>query len=251
LPSLNFKQKQMRYLFLLVAATVIFSACESESGKTNYRAMNPNLRQVEVTEIIQTPSYTYLNLKEEGDAYWAAISRRDDIVDGGTYYFDNFMEMKNFQSKELDKTFESIYFIEEFSDAPFPPAGMVQQQSSGSNVVGDMEIENIEPVEGGITISELLSNKGKYEGKTIKIRGKVVKYTDMVMGKNWIHIQDGTRSGDDYDLTVTSTGTCDVGDIVTVEGNIILDQDFGYGYVYDVILENGVILESVEATSLQ
>jgi len=241
----------MRYLFLLVVAALIFTACESESGKTNYRAMNPNLRQVEVTEIVQTPSYTYLNLKEEGDTYWAAISRRDDLVDGGTYYFDNFMEMKNFQSKELDKTFESIYFIEEFSDKPFPPAGMVQQQSNGSNVVGDLEVEVIEPAEGGITISELLKNKDDFAGKTIKVKGKVVKFTPSVMEKNWIHIQDGTRSGDNYDLTITTTGTCEVGDIVTVEGNIIVDQDFGYGYVYDVILENGVILESVEATSLQ
>lgn len=241
----------MKYLLAIVAVVMMMTACESENGKSNYRAMNPNLREVKVTEVIQTSSYTYLKFQEEGDSYWAAISRNDDIVDGGTYYYDNFMEMKDFKSKELDRTFESIYFIEEISDKPFPAGGMVQNQVGGSNSVGDMEIENIEPAAGGITISELLANKGNYEGETIKIRGKVVKFTPGVMEKNWIHIQDGTRSGDDFDLTVTTTGNCEVGDIVTVEGNIILDQDFGYGYAYDIILENGVILESIKPTSLQ
>lgn len=241
----------MRYLVALVAVVMIMTACESEGSKSNYRAMNPNLREVKVTEVIQTSSYTYLKFQEEDDSYWAAITRDDNIVDGGTYYYDNSMEMKEFKSKELDRTFESIYFIQEISDKPFPAGGMVQQQTKGSNAVGDMEIEVIEPVAGGITLGELLGNKSDYSGKTIKVKGKVVKFTPLVMGKNWIHIQDGTRSGGEYDLTVTTSGTCEVGDVVTIEGNIILDQDFGSGYAYDIILENGVILESVKGTSLQ
>jgi len=32
-----------------------------------------------------------------------------------------------------------------------------------------------------------------------------------------------------------------VGDIVTIEGKIALNKDFGYGYVYDVIIEDATI----------
>lgn len=241
----------MRYLVAIVAVVLMMTACESEGGKSNYRAMNPNLREVKVTEIIQTSSYTYLKFQEEGDAYWAAITRNEDIVDGGTYYFDNWMEMKDFKSTELDRTFESVYFIQDISDKPFPAAGMVKEQPGGSNVVGDQEIELIEPAEDGVAIKDVFANKADYAGKTIKVRGEVVKFTPEVMKKNWIHIQDGTRHGKDFDLTVTTTGTCALGDVVTVEGKLILDQDFGSGYVYDVILEEAVILESVKPTSLQ
>lgn len=241
----------MKYLVTIVAVVMMMTACESESGKSNYRAMNPNLREVNVTEIIQTSSYTYLKFKEEGDAYWAAITRRDDIVDGGTYYFDNFMEMKDFKSKELDRTFKNIYFIQEISDKPFPAAGMVQEQKKGSNKVGEMEIELIEPAEGGVAISELLANKEKYDGKTVKIKGKVVKFTEAVMGKNWAHIQDGTRGDGGYDLTITTMGEVEVGDIATFEGVVILNQDFGYGYAYDVMLENAELVELEPSTQLQ
>lgn len=230
---------------------MMMTACESESGKSNYRANNPNLREVKVKEVIQTSSYTYLNLQEEEDVYWGAIPRRDDIEVGDIYYFDSFMEMNDFQSKELDKTFKSIYFIQEVSSEPFPSADMIEQKTKGSSTVGNQEITTLEPVVGGITIKELYSNKEAYSGKTVKIKGHVVKYTEAVMGKNWLHIQDGTTFGNDFDLTVTTTGSCKINDVVVIEGKIVLNQDFGYGYSYAVLLEDAVILESQEAASLQ
>ena len=120
--------------YLSVVVLIALVACESNTKSKSYRAENPNLREVVVKEIEQTSSYTYLKLKEEGSVYWAAISRRDDVEKGSTYYFDNFMEMKNFPSKELDKTFESIYFIEDFSDKPFPAANAGNMQKTGSAV---------------------------------------------------------------------------------------------------------------------
>ena len=58
------------------------------------------------------------------------------------------------------------------------------------------------------------------------------------MGKNWIHIQDGTEFEDGFDLTVTTSGTATMGEIVTFEGKISLDKDFGYGYSYAVLMED-------------
>ena len=63
------------------------------------------------------------------------------------------------------------------------------------------------------------------------------------MGKNWVHIQDGTDYKDGFDLTVTTNNTVAVGEIVTFEGKIALDKDFGYGYSYSVIMEEGKTVE--------
>ena len=85
----------------------------------------------------------------------------------------------------------------------------------------------------------------------MKVKGHVVKFTEAVMEKNWVHIQDGTKAGGDFDLTITTTNIVAVGDIAVFEGVVTLDKDFGYGYAYDVLLEEAVVLETEKATSLQ
>lgn len=100
----------------------------------------------------------------------------------------------------------------------------------------------IEPCSDCISIAKLFENKQLYSGKTIKIKGKVTKFNPEIMGKNWIHIQDGTEFQGSFDLTVTSNIQTTVGDIVTIEGKIALDKDFGYGYSYSVLMEEGKIL---------
>ena len=62
------------------------------------------------------------------------------------------------------------------------------------------------------------------------------------MGKNWIHIKDGTGGGENLsDLTLTTDGKAAVGDIITAEGMLTIDRDFGHGYVYDVLLEDAAV----------
>jgi hypothetical protein len=97
----------------------------------------------------------------------------------------------------------------------------------------------IEPCADCITISKILADKKNYEGKVIRVKGQVTKYNTGIMGKNWIHIQDGTDYKDGFDLTITTDATAAVGETVTFEGKIILDKDFGYGYKYDVLMEDG------------
>ena len=235
-------------LFSIILLTGII-ACESTSEKKNYRLTNPNLKEVIVKEVIQTTSYTYLRLDEDGDKYWGAIPRNEEMKEGDTYYFDNFMEMKDFPSKELDKTFERIYFIQKISAEPF--AANQPNKQKGNPKAGNQEIDPMDPVEGGITLKTLFSDVSKYDGETIKIRGIVVKYTEAVMGKNWVHIQDGTFSGNKFDLTITTADECAIGNLVTFEGIVVLDKDFGYGYAYDVLIEDAKLLNKEEATSLQ
>ena len=100
----------------------------------------------------------------------------------------------------------------------------------------------MKPAEGGITIAELFTKRDIYAGKTVKIRGEVVKYNSDIMKTNWVHIQDGTNDSGNFDLTITTSDVVKVGDVVIFEGAITLNKDFGAGYSYEVIMQNARLL---------
>jgi hypothetical protein len=116
---------------------------------------------------------------------------------------------------------------------------MAGQKSTGP-VKTEKITTNIQPCEGCIKISDLFSGKKTYDGKVVRITGKVTKFNAGIMGKNWVHLQDGSEFEGEYDLTVTTAGEAVVGETMTFEGKIALDRDFGYGYLYKIIMEDGV-----------
>ena len=69
------------------------------------------------------------------------------------------------------------------------------------------------------------------------------------MDRNWLHLQDGTRHGEDFDLTVTTTESAQPDEIITVRGKIALNKDFGYGYSYKILLEEARIIERSETAA--
>jgi hypothetical protein len=115
----------------------------------------------------------------------------------------------------------------------------MESQNTGSKVAIEKMNVVVEPCEGCITVSNLLANKKSYSGKVIKVKGKVTKYNPEIMGKNWVHIQDGTEFEGGFDLTVTTDKKVTLGETLTFEGKIVVDKDFGYGYFYSVIMEDG------------
>lgn len=119
---------------------------------------------------------------------------------------------------------------------------MTGQQHQVKPVAVKADIK-ITPCESCITISRLMADKKSFSGKTIKVKGVVTKVNEEIMGKNWIHIQDGTEAEGVYDLTVTTLQAASVGDTVTFEGKISLDKDFGYGYFYNVLMEEGGLVK--------
>ena len=90
---------------------------------------------------------------------------------------------------------------------------------------------------------ELFSTKKSFSGKSIIVKGKVVKVNNGIMDKNWVHIVDGTQFENQSDLTITTMETVNIGDIVTFKGIIVLDKDFGQGYVYDILLEEAKVVK--------
>ena len=121
-------------------------------------------------------------------------------------------------------------------------AGAGQPAKPGKATLEKQEI-SIEKAEGVTTIAELYSDLKKFRGETIRVKGKVTKVNPSIMNKNWIHIQDGSEYKGQFDLTITSDQEFQIGTVVTVEGKIALDKDFGYGYSYKVLLEEGKIVQ--------
>lgn len=117
------------------------------------------------------------------------------------------------------------------------------QEKAHQNMKSTVKTEKmnvaVEPCKECITISNLLANKKTYSGKVIRVKGQVTKYNPEIMGKNWVHIQDGSEFEGGYDLTVTTDKEVKVGETITFEGKIVLDKDFGYGYFYNVLMEEG------------
>jgi len=150
--------------------------------------------------------------------------------------------MKDFHSKELERTFPTIFFIsEDQTSEAGEPAGMMGQTTMGKPKV-EMKADAVIPQSaGGISVGELYKNRSNYSNKKIKVKGKVAKVNNEVMDRNWVHIQDGTSDSGNFDLTVTTLEFVQVDDIVEFEGTIILNKDFGAGYVYEVIMEGGTI----------
>ncbi|MFH1121046.1 MAG: DNA-binding protein [Bacteroidota bacterium] len=223
-------------------ALVLFSLSACNRGKKSSPAENlpPGTHAVSVIEVIQTSNYTYLQVFENDSKFWIAITRSEAKA-GDVLYFTNAMEMKDFKSKELNRVFPSILFVND--PGTTPPSEKKMAQSPGKITAQRLTEISVEPVKGGITISDLYNKKAGYAEKTVKIRGVVVKYNKNIMGKNWAHIQDGTESGGKYDLTVTTMDALEEGNVVTFEGIIQLDKDFGAGYAYDVIMEDAKAIE--------
>ncbi len=190
-----------------------------------------------VQEVLQANAYTYLRLKEQDDTVWIAVTKRDMQI-GQTVSFAHALEMRDFQSKDLQRTFETIYFVSEISDgagdATATPS--TRTATSGKPTLDKLAI-SIEPSEGGISIGQLFANRQSYADKTVRIRGQVVKVNRAIMGKNWVHLQDGTGDAQDYDLTITTQDDATPGQVVTFEGTVVLNKDFGSGYAYDVLME--------------
>ena len=206
-----------------------------------------------VAERIDASQYSYLRLRTPSGETWAAVPR-SDIAVGAQATIVNAAWMENFTSKTLSRTWPRIAFgtlAEEPAGAartraPGAGAGMFAQQAA--QVPRTSAPADEAPAPGpaltraatrqGRTIAEVYAHKTALKDKTVAVRGKVVKEVDGVLGKNWLHLRDGTGAGPSADLAVTTDATAKVGDVVVVTGLVHLDRDLGAGYRYEILLED-------------
>lgn len=228
----------MRLCVSFFIVILILSCGRNKNSSPKSNSPNVSLNAFEVKEVIQTSKYTYLRVKENVGEKWVAVAKQEALI-GDYYYYNGALQMNNFYSKELERTFENIFFISEISKTPIGQKTIgTMPAHSGSVDVAPNNTIDLKKSENEITIERIFSNKTDYSQKEIEIRGIVMKVNNGVMDKNWIHIQDGTKFNDKFDLTVTSQDLTEIGDEVTFKGKIILEKNFGSGYFYDVIMED-------------
>jgi hypothetical protein len=229
----------------LVVMVLFFTSCvKNRSGVSpDSGTLTAGSNVFEVSEVIQGNTYSYLKVKENSAERWVAVSKQE-VSPGDVYYYDNALAMSNFHSNEIDRTFDEIFFVSEISETPIlqnaVPGAM--QMHSGKVPTIEKNTISINKQAGELTIAEIFANRSAYEGKIIEIKGMVVKVNESIMDRNWIHLQDGTSSNGEFDLTVTSHDFVTVDEVVTLKGKISLNRDFGAGYIYDVIVEDAELV---------
>jgi hypothetical protein len=247
-PMTNFKI--MRITFFIALAVVILAACNNQSGtsadseqkltKLMNKMNKANQRTAKVLEFLDAGTYTYVKLDENGKVFWAAITARPVEI-GNTYIYVEGMMMKDFESKQLERIFDSVMFIQDFGDIQPGNKHEIARSAPHDHIKTEAQRGiQVERAINGKTIAEIFSGKETLNGKKVIVSGLVVKISKNIMKRNWIHIQDGTESEGNFDLTVTSVVPVDfeVGDVLTFEGVLSADKDFGSGYKYSVILED-------------
>ena len=194
-----------------------------------------------VTEVLNSAGYTYAQVDTGSEKVWAATPTATVKV-GDMIAFTTEMPMSDFHSKSMNRDFPLLYFVSEFITDQSGQAVTSSVQSSPHSMskkdVTAKPIKAIEKIEGGNTIAEVYTEKEKLNGKVIRVRGQVTKYTENVMGKNWLHIKDSSTQ---EDLTITSNETAELNSVVVIEGTLALDKDFGYGYVYPLIVQDASV----------
>ncbi len=199
-----------------------------------------------VEETMDSGGYTYLRVKNEGKDIWVATSTVP-VSAGDKVTFKAELPMVNFKSATLKRTFNIIYFVNDLTIGPkinnmLPHSDNMKNRQQGVQKPINNQIAGLKQLEDGSTIAEIHRDKESMNGKPVRVRGKVVKFSPGIMKTNWIHIQDGTSYNGLYDLTITTSSIVKVGDQIVVSGALTLNKDFGYGYKYEVLIENADII---------
>jgi len=206
-----------------------------------------------VLETTNTAGYTYLLVDAGAKRKWvAAPAFAVKVNDAVTVA--SAMAMPNYHSKTLNRDFEVVYFAsgvtvngtESKTPTPpmpampkdHPPVGHASISRPGKV---DVDLSGIAKADGGKTVAEIFAAKDKLAGQPTKVRGRVVKFNANIMGKNWLHIRDGSGSEGSNDLLVTTAAEAKVGDKVLVAGKIATEKDFGAGYKYSVMVEDAKV----------
>jgi hypothetical protein len=251
----------MRSTQPLFAAVAVLALCgaagcsRSKPGKATAQAtpQTPASSVLEgtVLETLAAPPYSYLRLKTPSGEVWAAVPANDLKV-GASVAVTVQIRMEKFESPSLKRTFSPLV-MGTLGGTPAPgaalPAGAHPMTAPAMAVPGtpappDEKVAKAAGADAH-TVAELFARSKALANATVTVKGKVVKYNEGIMGKNWIHLRDGSgaAASRDNDLTVTTKDASKLGDVVTVKGVVHVDKDFGMGYTYPVIIEDGKIVK--------
>lgn len=218
-----------------------------------------------VKETMDAGSYTYVLVDDGKQKVWAATNHFD-VKPGDRVTVPMGIKMTDYKSSALNRTFDAVYFVGSIANVSRPASGGAPadgEPASPHAAMGELAGQPMGPGghprvdaaqaardanvsfsglrKAGVTVAELYAGSSGLADKEVTLRGKVVKFNPGIMGRNWLHVQDGTGAGAGGDLTVTTASEAKVGDTVLITGKVTLNKDFGMGYKYALILEDAKV----------
>jgi hypothetical protein len=261
--------RQQFCLFLALASLTVGHHAYAGSDSSSGAAAKPTPQAIalagKVQETMDSGGYTYVLLKNGAEKLWVAIPLMKVSVGQELNLLPGY-ELKNFNSKGLNRKFDRIIFSAGIDGkkvklspaaikmahegvpmpqqgtkaAPAPPA---PKADTGRAI--RVSIEQVAKAKGpnAYTIAQLYAKKGKLEKKPIVVRGRVIKVTTRILKRNWIHLADGsgTAAKKNNDLILTTHDLPKEGDLVTVRGTLYNNIDFGSGYRYSLIVQEAQV----------
>lgn len=198
-----------------------------------------------VAETMDSGGYTYVQLAENGR--WVAGPPTEVSV-GDSVMYSSAVEMGEFYSRTLDRTFQQILFAQHLEVLKPTEAGAHADTTMNAMIAEQLGIaksadaatpaaDEIPALEGALTVDAIVSGSQALNGQQVTLSAKVMKVSQNILGKNWVTLEDGTGTAPDNKLIATSAELVDPGDVVTVKGTVHADVDIGAGYKYKVVLE--------------
>ncbi|CAE10070.1 hypothetical protein [Wolinella succinogenes] len=194
-------------------------------------AKEPILHQGIITQVLHGGGYAYLEIDKKGTKHWVAITDMP-INPGLEVRFIEELVAENFTSQALQRKFDRLIFTSSLEyRTPIP-------ESDHLAFIKERVDRSPYQTKETLSVYEVVKNRQNYKDKSVQVRGKIVKISSNILGRDWVHIQDGT--GEKEVARIVFTGEASglkVGEIVTAKGKASLDKDFGSGYIYPIILE--------------
>jgi hypothetical protein len=225
----------MKLTAVLASLVLAFAALSAQ-------AASPPLSG-EVLETLPVEGYTYLRLKTKDGEAWAAVPSAS-VKKGAQVTIVDSMVMQNFESRTLKRKFDKIVFGSLATTAA-GTGPVVAPQAAATPQPAAAPVAKVPKATGpdARTVAEVVQGRTALKDKPVQVRGRVVKVNLGIMGKNWVHLQDGSGGAADgsNDILVTTKDEAKVGDIVTAKGVVHNDVDLGSGYNYPVLIEQATL----------
>jgi len=205
-------------------------------------AAQPSAGQIVSGQVLETRDaepYTYLRIKTDQGEQWAVVDKAA-VKKGASASVEVVMVVDNFESKALHKTFSSIIFGNLAGAAP----GATNPHAGLANIAGMGPLKLAKATgTNAYTVAEIIGRASQLNNQPVRLSGKVVKVNLDIMGKNWLHLQDGSGNAAQatHDLLVTTTALAKLGDVVTAAGTVHTNVDLGMGYNYKVLIDNATL----------
>jgi len=240
-------------IIIALLATTSFATDKGHENHDNAKTETQAPKGIyygEILSINNAMGYKYLKVKEEDKELWVAIANAPVKV-GDKIGYDKKTIMKNFKSKSLGREFKEIIFasdvyLPEKSAAPVKDLkdmlGLATPEAKTVDAPKKEAEKPAKPFEKKefYTVEEIFMWKEALKDQTVSVKGEVLKVSKQIMKLDWVHINDGTgdesKRTDDLVFTVKNM-SFKAGDKVVATGKLIRDKDFGYGYFYNVIIQ--------------